>query len=85
MNNFHSEEHPTDKLAVSTLKNVSTQLAIPYSKLKKIFTEGDEEIAKYFWITLRKTLPNHKYNAVYCCPSCKKFDIEREGNTVLPW
>ncbi len=84
MSNFDFEEHPTHELAIRTLTKVSKQLRIPYSKLKKVFAEGDEEIAKFFWIMLRKTLPKHKYNSVYHCPSCKKFDLEEQGPKV-PW
>jgi hypothetical protein len=84
MSNFHSEQHLNNKLAVSTLKNISKEQAMPYSKIKKYFSEGDVEIAKAFWIMLRKNLPNHQYNSAYFCPDCKKFDLEEKGHKV-PW
>jgi len=70
MSDFHAEQHLSNELAVSTLKDISKEQVIPYSKIKKFFSEGDEEIAKAFWIMLRTKLPNHKYNSVYFCPAC---------------
>jgi len=84
MSDFHSEQHLSNELVVSTLENISKEQAIPYSKIKKFFSEGGEEIAKAFWIMLRKKLPNHKYNSVYFCPTCKKFDLEQQGQKI-PW
>ena len=84
MSDFHAEQHLSNELAVSTLKDISKEQAIPYSKIKKFFSEGDEEISKAFWIMLRKKLPNHKYNSVYFCPTCKKFDLEEQGQKI-PW
>lgn len=84
MGNLHSEQHLVNELAVKTLKAISKEQAIPYSKIKKIFSEGDKEMAKVFWIMLRKISPNHKYNSVYYCPDCKKFDLERKGRKI-PW
>ncbi|WHA07493.1 hypothetical protein N3Z16_09770 (plasmid) [Candidatus Megaera polyxenophila] len=57
MSNLHSEQHLVNELAVKTLKAISKEQAIPYSRIKKIFSEGDKEIAKAFWIMLRKYLP----------------------------
>ena len=54
MGNLHSEQHLSNELVVSTLKNISKEQAMAYSKIKKFFSEGDEEIAKTFWIMLRK-------------------------------
>ena len=84
MSGFHSEQHLSNELTVSILKNISKEQSIPYSKIKKFFSEGDEEIAKAFWIMLRKKLPNHEYNSVYFCPTCKKFDLEKQGQKI-PW
>ncbi len=84
MNDLHSEQHLNNELAVSTLKNISKKQAVPYSKIKKYFAEGDVETAKAFWIMLRQKLPHHKYNSVYFCPSCKKFDLEEQGHKI-PW
>ena len=42
------------------------------------------EMAKSFWIMLRTISPNHKYNSVYYCPDCKKFDLECKGKKI-PW
>ena len=84
MSDFHSEQHLNNELAVNTLKDICKEQAIPYSKIKKFFSEGDEEIAKAFWIMLRKKLPNHKYNSVYFCPACKEFDLEEQGQKI-PW
>ncbi len=58
MSVFHSEQYLSNELVFSTLKNISKEQAIAYSKLKKFFSEGDEEIARAFWIMLRKKLPN---------------------------
>jgi len=84
MSGFHSKQHLNNELVVITLKNISKEQAIPYSKIKKFFSEGDKEIAKAFWIMLRKKLSNHKYNSVYFCPTCKKFDLEKQGQKI-PW
>lgn len=84
MGNLHSEQHLVNELAVKTLKTISKKQAIPYSKIKKMFSEGDTEMAKSFWIMLRTISPNHKYNSVYYCPDCKKFDLECKGKKI-PW
>ena len=84
MGNLHSEQHLNNDLVVNTLRNISKEQAIGYSKIKKFFSEGDEGIAKTFWIMLRKKLPNHKYSSVYFCPTCKKFDLEEQGKKI-PW
>lgn len=76
MSNLHSEQHLVNELAVKTLKAISKEQAIPYSRIKKIFSEGDKEIAKAFWIMLRKISPNHKYNSVWlCCINIKLLKI----------
>lgn len=82
MSNLHSEQHLVNELAVKTLKAISKEQAIPYSKVKKIFFEGDKEMAKAFWIMLQKISPNHKYNSVYYCPNCKECDLERKERKV---
>ena len=84
MSNMPTEQQSVNALAVKTLKAISKEQAIPYSRIKKIFSEGDKEIAKAFWIMLRKISPNHKYNSVYYCPDCKEFDLERKGRKI-PW
>jgi hypothetical protein len=84
MSNFHSKQHLTDELTVKALVALAKEQSVPYSKIKKIFSEGDEEIAKSFWIMLRKISPKHKYNSVYFCPACKKFDLEQQGPKI-PW
>ncbi|WHA06299.1 hypothetical protein N3Z16_07605 [Candidatus Megaera polyxenophila] len=48
MSNLHSEQHLVNELAVKTLKAISKEQAIPYSRIKKIFSEGDKEIAKAY-------------------------------------
>ena len=46
MGNLHSEQHLSNDLVVNTLRNISKEQAIGYSKIKKIFSEGDAGIAK---------------------------------------
>lgn len=86
MNRSNDEEHLTNKLAVSALRKVAEEQGIPYSKLKQVFADGDEESAAAFWRMLGMIAPDHQYNAVYVCPDCKKFDLEREEQEhKAPW
>ncbi|NIQ15295.1 MAG: hypothetical protein GTO02_13155 [Candidatus Dadabacteria bacterium] len=81
---MHTEDHRTHKLAELALKQVAKKKLVPYNRIKSLFIRGNEKIAKNFWIELRKIEPSHPYDAVYCCPGCKKFDLEYEG-LGIPW
>ncbi|WHA06547.1 hypothetical protein N3Z16_09570 (plasmid) [Candidatus Megaera polyxenophila] len=37
MSNLHSEQHLVNELAVKTLKAISKEQAIPYSRIKRFF------------------------------------------------
>jgi len=86
MKPLNSEQHLTNKLAVKALRNIAEEQGIAYSKIKQCFSDGDEEATEAFWKMLRKIAPYHQYNAVYVCPDCKRFDLERlEQEQKAPW
>jgi len=73
-----------NKYDFSALEDIGKEHSVGYSKIKRFFSEGEKEVAKSFWIMLRKKSPHHKYNSVYYCPTCKKFDLEKQGQKI-PW
>ncbi|WHA07720.1 hypothetical protein N3Z16_10800 (plasmid) [Candidatus Megaera polyxenophila] len=84
MSNLHSEQHLVNELAVKTLKAISKEQAIPYSRIKKIFSEGDKEIAKAFWIMLRKISPIISIILFTIALIVKNLILERKGRKI-PW
>jgi len=73
----HSHSKQIDKLVVDTLKALAKQKFLSYNMLKGLFTQGNEDIAKDFWILLEMKSPNHGFNSVHFCPGCKQFDLEK--------
>lgn len=79
----HSHPKQIEKLVVDTLKALAKQKFLSYSMLKGLFTQGNEDITKDFWLALEIKSPNHGFNSVYFCPECKEFDLEKiDQNTT---
>lgn len=82
LDDFEKHQHKTNKLAKDTLKSICKIYGAEYNETIKLFKQGHERVNKAFWVEFYKQDITRfkKYNRIYFCPQCKKFEMYFESS-----
>lgn len=77
LENLKEHQHKTNKLAKNTLKAISKIYGADYNETLNLFKDGHETVTTAFWLEFYKEdiTRVEKYNRIYFCHGCKKFEM----------
>ena len=77
LDDFEKHQHKTNKLAKDTLKSISKIYGADYNETLTLFKNGHPKVTDAFWLEFYKQdmARLKKYNRIYFCPQCRKFEM----------